>query len=504
MVKLDRLINVLGGYGARLCTAPPDRQAWLRGVAVCDPAEGDSSANEVLLAIGIDADQDSDLLAETQAVVVVFRREHIGDPALAVARERGVAVVLVDPAVSWGQVAGVIYGLVLEGRETEAGRGPTDLFTLADSLAESVGGPVTIEDHHSGVLAYSRSQESADRARSQTILGRRVPERIRRELDARGVFAHVAVSDDPLFVEPIAEGFQGRVVAAVRAGRELLGSIWVESRRPLENSHRVALVEGARTAALHMLRARASADLERQVESDLVLRVLEGSADAQAIVSRLGLAGERFRVVALQVRARGDQSATLLAFEAATVGFGWARSTRSALFANTVYTIMNGDDDPERALEWVRELVRELPAEVALSAGIGGTADALRLQASRQEADEALAVHAADPERAAVVYDEAWHEILLWRLRAAASTGRTPSRGPIAELRGFDRANGTHYVATLRAWLECQGDVGAAASRLSVHPNTVRYRMRGMAGVTSLRLDDPESRLAMIIALAAT
>ena len=58
----------------------------------------------------------------------------------------------------------------MEGRETESGRGPTDLFALADSLAEAIGGAVTIEDRLSRVLAYSKLHQDADPARAATIL----------------------------------------------------------------------------------------------------------------------------------------------------------------------------------------------------------------------------------------------------------------------------------------------------------------------------------------------
>ena len=50
----------------------------------------------------------------------------------------------------------------------------------------------------------------------------------------------------------------------------------------------VALTDGARTVALHLLRSRASADLERPVESELVIRLLEGTADAATLASKLG------------------------------------------------------------------------------------------------------------------------------------------------------------------------------------------------------------------------
>ena len=36
------------------------------------------------------------------------------------------AVMLVDETLSWSELAAVVDGLVLEGRETESGRGPTD------------------------------------------------------------------------------------------------------------------------------------------------------------------------------------------------------------------------------------------------------------------------------------------------------------------------------------------------------------------------------------------
>jgi RNA polymerase sigma-70 factor (ECF subfamily) len=74
----------------------------------------------------------------------------------------------------------------------------------------------------------------------------------------------------------------------------------------------------------------------------------------------------------------------------------------------------------------------------------------------------------------------------------------------VAELRRHDEANATEYVVTLRAWLEAQGDPTEAGNRLGVHENTVRYRLRKMAEITNLQLDDAKKRLAMMIELAAT
>lgn len=78
-----------------------------------------------------------------------------------------------------------------------------------------------------------------------------------------------------------------------------------------------------------------------------------------------------------------------------------------------------------------------------------------------------------------------------------------PARGPVAELRRHDATQSTQYVATLHAWLTAQGDLAQAGEALGVHENTVRYRLRKMAEVTTLDLDDPHKRLAMTIELAA-
>ncbi|MBW4716789.1 PucR family transcriptional regulator [Saccharothrix obliqua] len=508
MVRLDRLVNVLGGYGARLCCCPVSRDAELRGVVVRDAADTRPVTGDVYLAVGaVSAAEAVEWAVAARASVVLLRGGgSVEREAAEAGTARGVAVMVVDPAVSWSELAAVVFGLVLEGRETESGRGPTDLFALADSLAAAVGGAVTIEDRLSRVLAYSSSQEHADPARSETILGRRTPERLRAVFADRGVFAHLSTSDEPVFVPPDDEhGLTGRMVVAVRAGREVLGSVWATCGGALTGARRTALADGARTVALHLLRSRASADLERQVESDLVIQLLEGTADAATVVSRLGLPPGPLRVIAVRARVEDERHAPLLlAFERATTGFGWSRPGRSALSGNTLYTVLPGEDaTPARA--WVEDLRAALPRQVAVWAGVGGTARAPDLPAARQEADECLALHEArTPEDRVPAYDEAWDDILLQRLRAAAKVGRTPARGPVAELRRHDREHGTEYTATLRAWLEALGDPAEAAELLGVHQNTVRNRLRRMAGVAGLVLGDPRKRLALVIDLAAT
>lgn len=462
---------------------------------------------DVLLAVGARSVKEAVRWAVAAKAVAVLVRD-VEDKTSFAGEGESLAVLVVDAAVSWSELAAVVYGLVLEGRETESGRGPTDLFAVADSLAEAVAGAVTIEDQLGRVLAYSRGQRHADPARSATILNRQESEALRELFEKRGVVAHLDLHDEPLFVAADPEyGLTGRMVVAVRAGRELLGAVWVACPAPLRGARLTALADGARTVALHVLRSRASADLERQVESDWVTRLLDEQTepdDAIALIARLGLPQAPLRVIAVHTRiATQPHAGLLLAFEAVTTGFGWSRPGRSALAPNTVYTLLPAED-AAAARQWVRGLAAALPPHASVLAGISAVATATELAAARREAEECLALHEAGPlDGVPPAYDESWDEVVLRRLHNAARAGRVPTRGPVAELRGHDAAHSTPYVATLRAWLDAQGDLARAAEQLGVHENTVRYRLRKMAEVTPLGLEDPRTRFAAMIELAA-
>ena len=137
-----------------------------------------------------------------------------------------------------------------------------------------------------------------------------------------------------------------------------------------------------------------------------------------------------------------------------------------------------------------------------------------------ERSNEWVGAHPATPGGRALI--GGCHQGYTWQvgracgdLRAGdrSAIGRTaPVRGqvgpqtrlPVAELRRHDLAHATDYVATLRAWLEAQGDPAQAGERLGVHENTVRNRLRKMAEITNLPLDDARKWLAMMIELAAT
>ena len=65
----------------------------------------------------------------------------------------------------------------------------------------------------------------------------------------------------------------------------------------------------------------------------------------------------------------------------------------------------------------------------------------------------------------------------------------------------YDRQRGTALMTTLEAFLDAGASLVATASRLGTHRNTVRYRLRCIAGLIDRDIHDPRVALELHLAL---
>jgi sugar diacid utilization regulator len=139
---------------------------------------------------------------------------------------------------------------------------------------------------------------------------------------------------------------------------------------------------------------------------------------------------------------------------------------------------------------------------VRVQVGIGAAADGLAgVATSRAEADRVLDAMGADDDVA--VFGDLRAEVLLNQTLDLLQESPDLRDPAVTSLVGYDRDHGTDLVASVLAWLDAMGDVRAAAQRLTVHPNTLRYRVRRAVAVGALRLDDPRARLMHHLQLLA-
>lgn len=180
MITLTDLVTSLGAGLLRLVVAGPG--AEIRDVVLAEPGEGAGQPGDLVLGVGVTHPHAAAELAERAAAAgaeglvlkaAVIRTSGIGD----IAERLGLALVELQPHVSWTGAVWLLRSVIDRGAGTDADAAGVrgTLFALADAAADIVEAPVTVEDAHSRVLAYSARQEITDSARVSTIVGRRVP-----------------------------------------------------------------------------------------------------------------------------------------------------------------------------------------------------------------------------------------------------------------------------------------------------------------------------------------
>jgi hypothetical protein len=527
--SLGRVLDDLGGTLLDLVLGDGDRPGGIGGVAIHDPLDEPALPQHALM-LGVGLAEPDEIvrqlrtLARHDAAGLVLRAPVTVTAAITAAvEETGVALLGLARGASWAQLAAMLRSLLAEGDvgdaqpETLAGLPSGDLFAVANAIGALIDAPVTIEDRRSRVLAFSGRQDEADPSRVETILGRQVPERFSRMLADRGVFRELYRSDRPVYVDRPPESPEGfkipRVAVAVRAGDEILGSIWAAVREPLTPDRTQALCDAARLVALHLLRVRAGADVERRLRADLVSTALEGGAAAREALSRLGLADQPVVVLALAVLENGAEDPEI-ATERQRLADGLAMHLSAvhprcaaALVGDTAYGLVpvtRDADGERRALRIANDFLDRVGDRVRAVVGIGPVArSAAELPEARDSADRALRVlrSGSGPGRRVASLADVHVEALLLELQdLVAARGDRPT-GPVARLLEYDEQHHAHLVETLRAWLDAFGDVIAASAAVHVHPNTFRYRLRRLAEVGGFDMTDPEARFAAMLQL---
>jgi hypothetical protein len=532
--SLGRVLDDLGATLLELIDGDAEQPGDIGGVVIYDPID-EPALPENALVLGVGLREPAEIarllltLGQHHAAGLVVRlpAPHAGEIAAAVERS-GVALLGITRGASWAQLAALLRTMLAEGDvgdagpQTLGGMPSGDLFALANAVAALLDAPVTIEDRSSRVLAFSGRQDEADRSRVETILGRQVPERYSRLLSERGVFRDLYRSDQPVYVEPP----QGpgdfsvpRVAVAVRAGDEVLGSIWAAVRQPLSEERMQAMCDAARLVALHMLRIRAGADVERRLRADLVSTALEGGPGSREALSRLGLADQPVIVLAMAVLDPSDSERSIgvdasLTTERQRLSDGLAMHLSAlhprcatALVGDVVYGLVpvgcdsNGE---ERAVRVASDFLERVGDRVRAVIGIGTVAqNGAQLADGRASADRALRVLRTgngSGHRVALLADVHVEALVLELRDLVAAHGDRPT-GPTARLFAYDSEHNTNLVETLRAWLDAFGDVIAAAAAMYVHPNTFRYRLRRLTEVSGIDLTDPEARFAAMLQL---
>ena len=399
-----------------------------------------------------------------------------------------------------------------------------DLFALANAIAGIVGAPSRSRTPHA---AYSPTRRSATSRSTLPAAARssaaRFPTRgaCVRSTARCSRLTGVMTRDGATLRRILAGGLADiddlnpRSAVAIRRRRARRsarsGSSTTSDRLDEEAEH--ALAEAARIAVPHVIQARAARDVERRLRAELLLAVLEGRGSG-------GGGRHAARLLLVGAPSRCSRSSLRTASRASTSSSGSGSSTSWSCTARR----RSGRRRPSRSARSSTPFCKLSALDRAAGRCARLTQQVHARGGAARHCARSRAVGPTDRRPPRRRHAHGATRSASWACSARTSAGPHRRRDRRRAQRGrparADRSSALDHPSLTRGELERSprarrragtdlcGDAArlprllrrrlhAAAERISVHPNTFRYRMRRLVELFDLDLDDPEERLVV-------
>ena len=372
-----------------------------------DPMDEWTSVDDrIILAVGLscgspDFDQLLHRASNSNAAAVIVKAHGTPLEQLRSAAVRHSLAVLVAPDnTDWTRLVALARASVMGAAvDSVSGVRLGDLYAFANAAASITNGAASIVDPLGRVLGYSTLPgQPIDELRRVTTLSLQEITPPAFDTDFKIVYASASA-----VLIPAADDEMARLALAVRAGGELLGSIWIID--PGEDKREAALDaldRMAPLAGLHMLHARSASDFGERRNGDLIRTLMDDTAHASFAAAQLGLdAAHGLAVAAFSIvrpetgsleSVREIQRLLHLVTTVCNIQFN---TSHSALIGSVVYALLPCEGTSPRAVH--RRVVQEIGAyahtisSYPLIAAVGGIAPGVEdLPRSRSEALQTL------------------------------------------------------------------------------------------------------------------
>jgi sugar diacid utilization regulator/putative methionine-R-sulfoxide reductase with GAF domain len=314
-------------------------------------------------------------------------------------------------------------------------------------------------------------------------------------------------------------------VVPVRAGPDVLGllAVSVDEKTVDSAGRRRALEHGSTVLALELSKERATAEVERRLRGDLVEEVLAGALDAdeaERVARQAERLGHRLPQRAWVIVLEPDDDETEAALgargeldrlDAALNGLIRSRMPGTLTIVRSASAVFLVPDEVASDLATVEKLAGQVLAAAApvmkpgtASVGIGNLANGVsELARSHVEARQALRLTRRAGGRGRVA---SYRSLGAFRLLLEVQSPDALRRF-VNELLGtlleYAQSRDTPLLETLEALAAARWVRRAAARQLGIHINSMSYRVERIQTLTGLQLDEPETRVAISIALRA-
>jgi purine catabolism regulator len=395
-------------------------------------------------------------------------------------------------------------GANIQTRLTQIAAQGEGLAGLAAAMREMTQHGILVQDKRLSPLASSPSADLRtvwDDLIEQLAEFSTLPEILR---DRRLAGEAPAVSSEPL------PGGLERMIAPIVVGdvaRGYLSSVGMEGE--LDQTDRLVVEQGALVCAIEMARAKAVRETEKRLHGDLLSALLHqnlSARDAHLWAQNMGLDLEQ------------QHTAVRMAWEGATptlrrletlVNGEVIHSAAPVIVSSLSGEVIAFCESPREAgrpiaaislAQAVIDLAAKEYPEAVVRCGIGTPAGDLGLwQHSFRQAGQALDMARRLGERKPLYYmDLSVYRLLLqFEDHPDLKAFVQETLGPILK-----HENADEFLATLEEFFAHHGNLSQTAEALFIHRNTLTYRLERLGAVSQLDLENPDTRLAVQLALS--
>ncbi len=316
----------------------------------------------------------------------------------------------------------------------------------------------------------------------------------------------------------------GRFVAPIPVRDGVAGYLSVIGLdQELTELDRLAAGRGAAVCAVEVAKEAAIGEAEARVRGDLLDQLLsdglEGDQAALGKARRLGYDPTLPSLVLAFQAGGGDKAGageavrstdrvrrqleTVIRAETSLLEAKSLVASRGNFVAAVVPLVSTSSEKAAREMaEAMRRRAQAALEGYTVSVGIGRpTASPGAIAVAYREAEGALAIGMRLHGPSSTTY---FGDLGILRLLAQIgnlSEMESFRREMLGKLEDHDARTGGELLKTLESLFQCHGNLSRTAEQLSLHRNSLLYRLQRIGEISSLDLEDPETRLSLQVAL---
>ncbi|MBD3107122.1 helix-turn-helix domain-containing protein [Bacillus sp. AGMB 02131] len=386
-----------------------------------------------------------------------------------------------------------------------------DLTEFVDRISSVLGCPVTLEDAHHQLLAYSIHDDLSDPVRISTIVTRRVPEKIINSLWKEGFMPALLQGNEPVIVPSLNDvEFGTRAAVSIKKNEEVLGFIWaLQTRDTFTEEHLAFLKLAAREGKNQLLQAHLKKKRYLENHQEFLWQLLTGhfqseSKIAQSCLNLSLVLPTPYAVVVFHF----PDDITQATEKSISYMLSTTQKIKAALYTldRKRLIILIGAAVPDnfsKALtEFIQAFILQMKTRFEIDSIQGACGHIyetyIKARSSYDEALYTLSLQQAFP--------DSKHHLINYGTLGLYQYMKTLSNHPInnsawQSLINYDQKNQTQLAATLEAYLKHDGNLYDVAEHLHVHVNTIHYRVKRISEIAQVNLKDPLIKTALLLEL---